>query len=257
MACDREELIGPYVDEELDAAHAAEIAAHVATCARCAATERELLALRRLLREAAPRYAAPEGLRIRVATIAAGTEAAARVPAAATLLSRRRAAGWAAIAAAVVAGIGLGRLPDVWREGTDESAAVADRVLSAHLRALRPDHLVDVVSSDRHTVKPWFAGRVSFAPPVKDLAADGFPLVGARLDVVGRRTVAALVYRRRQHSISLFVWPDVATETAPIAFALDGYNVRGWRQTGFALWVCSDLAAGELDEFVARWRATP
>lgn len=253
MACERETLIDAYVDGELDAAHAAETSAHLATCARCAAFERDALDLRQRIRREATRHAAPPALRRRVLDVT-GNEQPAGSPVRPWRIGRRSRA-WSALAAALLIGIVLGQAPGLWRAPADPGPAMAEQVLSAHLRALRPNHLLDVVSTDRHTVKPWFDGQVSFAPPVKDLAGDGFPLLGGRLDVVGLRPVAAMVYGRRLHRISLFVWPDGGGEPAPRAFALDGYNVRTWQEGGFTLWACSDLAGAELDEFAARWRA--
>ncbi|MBX6320313.1 MAG: anti-sigma factor [Rhodospirillaceae bacterium] len=128
-------------------------------------------------------------------------------------------------------------------------------ILAAHIRALQPAHAIDVVSADGHTVKPWFDGKVDFSPPVKDLGEQGFALTGGRLDQVGGRPVAVVVYRRRQHLIDLFIWPEAGPGRGPAAaFSRDGYNMRAWHQDGFSLWAASDLNASELDEFVRRWR---
>jgi anti-sigma factor RsiW len=129
----------------------------------------------------------------------------------------------------------------------------ADTVVAAHIRALQPGHLMDVASTDQHTVKPWFDGRLDYAPPVRDLAAEGFPLAGGRLDYVGHWPVAALVYRRALHVIELFVWPADGASAAN-AGSRDGYNFVRWRQDGMTFWAVSDLNGRELAAFAAEWR---
>jgi len=128
----------------------------------------------------------------------------------------------------------------------------AREVLAAHVRSLMsPGRLNDVESSDQHTVKPWFAGKLDFTPPVRDLAADGYPLVGGRLDYVDGRTVAELTYRRRLHAVSLFVWPDPqAADAAPKARTLNGYSLATWRKGGMRYWAVTDAAPVELNRFV-------
>jgi anti-sigma factor RsiW len=126
---------------------------------------------------------------------------------------------------------------------------VARQVLDAHLRSLQLTHLTDVASTDQHTVKPWFVGKLDFAPPVADFAAEGFPLVGGRLDAVGGRSVAALVYNRRKHVINLFVWPSEEPDAAPRSGTQHGYAWIRWRRGGMSFWAASDVAASDLDEF--------
>jgi anti-sigma factor RsiW len=112
------------------------------------------------------------------------------------------------------------------------------------------NHLTDVASSDQHTVKPWFNGRIDLSPPVTDLAAQGYPLVGGRLDYLNRRPVAALVYKRHQHVINLFVMPaEGGVVPANAAASLNGYNLRHWREGALRFWAVSDLNAAELEEF--------
>jgi anti-sigma factor RsiW len=136
-----------------------------------------------------------------------------------------------------------------WRASVAEGE-VAKQVLDAHLRSLQLAHLTDVASTDQHTVKPWFVGKLDFVPPVADLSAEGFPLVGGRLDVVGGRSVAALVYNRRRHVINLFVWPAEERDAAPRSGTLRGYSWVRWTRHGMSFWAASDLAAPELDELV-------
>jgi anti-sigma factor RsiW len=178
---------------------------------------------------------------------------------------------------AIVAGLGekapqRARSPAWWRDGASfaigaaMAAAIAllviapaqqdliDQVVAGHVRALQPGHLEDVVSTDQHTVKPWFDGKLDFAPPVKDLAAKNFPLLGGRLDYLGGREVAALVYGHDKHIIDLFVWPE-RDGLAPSGSARNGYNVVHWSAGGMNFWAVSDLEAGELRTFVQQWQA--
>ena len=235
-------LIQAGTDGELSAADAAGVAAHLEQCDTCAETERQLLALSTRLRREAPRYTAPPALRAAVQT----RIAAAAPPPPRGLPHLRMAASFGAgmaLAAAVLLAV-LGP-----RDG------VADLVVAGHIRALQPGHLTDVASGDQHAVKPWFDGRLDFAPPVKDLASAGFPLIGGRLDYLGGRAVAALAYQRRQHVIDLFIWPQPGAAHDAVADERTGYNVLRWRRDGMALWAVSNIGPAELAEFAQLWNA--
>jgi anti-sigma factor RsiW len=135
----------------------------------------------------------------------------------------------------------------------DQEQATAEEVVSAHIRSLQAGHLMDVETSDRHTVKPWFNGRVDVAPPVVDLTAESFTLLGGRLDYIDSEPVAAIVYQRRKHLINLFVAQHLGTRhPRPIAKNIQGYNCRHWSQDGLDLWAVSDIVGDELDEFVQK-----
>jgi anti-sigma factor RsiW len=254
MECERmERRIGAWLDGELPPDQAREVAAHLERCPACAA---ELDGLRRLgdaIRAELPRLAAPEALRAAVRADAAPAPAASPPP---IPLHRRRAAPrWLALAASVLLLVGVAG-EAAWRAGEASArrGVLADELVAAHLRSLMPGHLVDVESTDQHTVKPWFDGRIDFAPPVHDLAAQGFPLVGGRIDVLAGRPVAALVYRRRRHLVNVFLWPaDAGAPTARPAI-LRGYRLLPCGGRAMECWAASDLAEPELRAFVGLLR---
>src|SRR5579863_2714582 len=242
MTCaDVERLGDAYLDGELDAAGAEALEAHLVTCETCRARQRSRETLSATLRSA-PYFRAPTAL---VGRLQGGRHVRRPSGGSARLA-------WAVAAAAVlVAAVSIAVTN--YRTGRSADAAVADAVLSGHLRSLMADHLVDVASSDRHTVKPWFAGRLEFSPTVVDLAAAGFPLVGGRLDYLDGHPAAALVYRRREHTINLFVWPTTAADAAPeTRDDPRGYHAVHWTRNRMAYWAVSDLASVELGEFVNR-----
>jgi len=255
--CDKILLVQAELDGELDAAAAAALAAHRAECPICQAAAADLARARTLV-AAAPReglyQAMPDDVRARLT---------ARVSAASTPTPRRSfyASRWWRRWWPAPAGFGLGAACAaavallVLTPGRPDLAA---QIVAGHIRALQPGHLEDVASTDQHTVKPWFDGRIDFAPPVKDLAADRFPLKGGRLDYIGGRPVAALVYQRDKHLIDLYVWPAAGdSPQSPAAAEAQGYNIVRWRQGGMALWAVSDLEAAQLRQFVEDWRRMP
>lgn len=230
------------VDGELDALGTVAIEEHLRSCTRCRAEYTRIERTRALLSDPGLRLAAPDRLRTRISTIGSREVATPR-----HRPLTGRAMPWlgGGLAGALAASLALLLvLPDLSEPG------LADAVIDGQIRSLQSGHLVDVETSDRHTVKPWFNGRISYAPPVVDLKERGFPLVGGRLDVVARENVAVLVYRRRLHTINLFVRP--AQGLAPgwaTKLHRAGYSVERWRTSGLEFWAVSDLEAGELDQF--------
>ena len=264
MACEEfGALLHASLDGELDVEHALRVERHLAECAACAAELDRLQALRAAIRRHASYHRLPaasrEGLVANLRAAAApqaprggGTPAPPRLGRRA--LGRRALGG---MAATLLLGLVLGSWvgPSLLGPGGEEAQLLPDTLVAAHVRALQPGHGIDVVSTDQHTVKPWFNGRAEFSPPVKDLGEQGFALIGGRLDYADHRTVAVIVYRRRQHQIDLFAWPaESGAEPPPPAASVDGYHLRSWVQDGFRLVAVSDLNGSELDEFVQRWR---
>ena len=239
------ELLHAYLDGELDAAGSLDVERHLGECAACSAIVTRHRALREALRAPALRHSAPAVLRERLAS---------------TLGARRsRYAAWprqlgalaAGLLLALAAGFGLGR----WTEGAGHG--VEQEIVAAHVRSLQADHLVDVASSDQHRVKPWFAGKVDFAPIVADFAGKGFPLVGGRLDYLDGRPTAALVFKRREHTINVFLQPNRGgASSAPRASEQQGFRLLHAVVDGFDVWLISDAGDADLRELLRLFDST-
>jgi anti-sigma factor RsiW len=245
MTCDEAEiLLHALIDGELDAGHAREVEVHIAECPACA----EALTVYRQMSEAVAtadlRYTAPPALRKRIEA----SLPQARVP------SRRAVLRGFAMGSAVSALAATGLVAIVLRN--DDEQRIMSEVVSAHLRSLQAGHLTDVISTDQHTVKPWFNGKLDVSPPVIDLTALGFTLVGGRLDYVDTRAIGAVVYRRRQHVINLFVaqTPNIERHAAKTE-TIQGFNIRRWSEGGLNYWAISDIGADELAEFGEKFQA--
>jgi anti-sigma factor RsiW len=255
VACESNgRLLHAYLDGELDLVRTLDFEEHLKTCADCAGDLREQQILRQSLRATNLYQRAPEGLRSRIrAGLPIGdVQQAQRDPRKQIPLPRRATLNWLAAAAAIVVAFIFGArvMPNIGSQR--QTDLLAQEVLASHIRSLQPGHLFDVQSTDQHTVKPWFDGKLDFAPPVVDLAQEGFPLVGGRLDYADGRPVAALVYGRRLHYINLFVWPSLqAQNTPPSSEVREGYNILHWTQDGMTFWAVSDVAPDDLQTFVA------
>ncbi len=235
MSCEQvERNLDAYIDRELDLETASAIRDHVQTCASCRrrVTERQMLS--RLV-QSVPHSPAPDRLR---AQVASRNAKAAWMP---------RLVTWAAAAVLVLAvGGGLSFL----RSSPAGNSAIVEEAVNSHVRSLMAGHLFDVESTDQHTVKPWFLGKLDFAPPVVDLAPLGYPLAGGRLDYLDGRPAAALVYQRRKHTINVFVSPQRGAGVGALEVtSVRGFHVRHWTRDGMSFWAVSDLGDGELTEF--------
>src|ERR1051325_1423387 len=233
------ELLHAYVDGELDVANVRETQRHLENCPECRGTETAIRQLRSALSTDAVAYRAPAPLRRNVRNALRHEAKASR-----TSLSPWLMFATGAAFAAVILGFVLFQTTR-----TARADAIVDQVVANHVRSLLATQLVDVVSTDQHTVKPWFDGKIDFAPEVQDLSADGFPLVGGRLDYLDGKTVAALVYKRNKHPINVFITPAATNRnTSPIATTRRGYNVLAWTNHGMNYWAVSDLNQTELGE---------
>ena len=239
-------VLSPYLDGELDAEERKAFERHIEACKDCRAALDEARAMSRALRADVPHERAPSGLAARIQAGLAGADS--------RVAARRWYGRMPALAAASVALFLLGGVTARWvippatETGVVQDAAARDAV-AAHVRALVSERTIDVASSDQHTVKPWFDGRVELAPPVEDLTGEGFRLIGGRVDFVGGRRVAALVYRHRQHVLTLFVTAAAAEGAGQETW--QGYNLVRWSQGGMRFLAVSDLERGELERFAA------
>jgi anti-sigma factor RsiW len=244
--------LSPFVDDELDPVASRDVAQHVETCSSCAAALASQRELQESMRREVEHYRAPDRLRERVMRDLRAATRREAVPARAAARPWR----WLSAAAALIAVAGgtwiVATLP---RDGGNEAAA--REAVSGHIRSLLASHLTDVASTDQHTVKPWFSGKLDFSPPVTDFASADYPLVGGRLDYLQGHPVAALVYMHRKHVINVFVWPasGAGEEVAP-AMTQRGFHAIRAAHAGMAYWVISDLNPQELAAF-ARMLAAP
>jgi anti-sigma factor RsiW len=258
---DWQERLQGLIDGELDAAHAVEVEAHVAGCAACAKAHADALTLRAAMRGENVRVTAPDRLAVRLDAAVRAASAPARAIAGSSGGERRRerahwgfggggalaGARWgfggAGVALAACAILAFMVAPML------QTAQLEQDLVAGHVRSQLVGHLTDVVTSDQHVVKPWFGGKLDFSPPVVDLADQGFPLVGGRLDYIGKRTVAAIVYRRGRHVINLFVWPGSGELGPAEAKPGDGYTLLHWTRGGMTFWAVSDVNEKDLQAF--------
>jgi anti-sigma factor RsiW len=263
-------LMDGYLDGELDPITSQTIEQHLRDCPNCDQAYKTNGSLIRALGNATPYYKAPAELRERIQSslreemVARSMRNGGRDVQ--PLFPRRQPAprtvlfgtswNWLALAATILlaAIIGWNLLPRLQRPGTDQ--LLATQLIASHVRSLMANHLTDVASSDQHTVKPWLDAKLDFAPPVVDLASEGFPLIGGRLDYLDNRPVAALVYQRRKHFINVFVWPGEAAAARPaMAMSHQGYQLLHWADPDFNYWAVSDVSANDLQIFKEQFAA--
>lgn len=238
-------LLDAYVDRELDVVSALQFERHLAECASCRETSEKYHRLHDSVRAQIPYFKAPPQLEEKIrAGFRLGELDQHRTIRGEWFPSWRVFAIAAGLAFLLISSAVL--FQTLRRPGSE---MLAEQVVSSHIRSLMANHLSDVVSTDQHTVKPWFNGRLDFAPVVKDLSSKGFPLTGGRLDYIDNQAVAALVYKRHQHTINLFLWPSPQPDSSPRTLTIKGFNLIHWTESHMAYWVVSDLNAGELGEF--------
>jgi anti-sigma factor RsiW len=252
MNCDEcKPLLDAYADGELDLVRHIELEAHLKACPACMRRSEEISARRTKIRDSLPRFSASQQLRekIRSSLRAEAQKSAHHSPLRFPLALQ----GWnlaglaASVAVALLAGYS-------WGGYRARSSSMAEEAISEHMRSLQANHLMDVISTDRHTVKPWFSGKLDFSPPVSDLADIGFPLAGGRLDQIDGHTAAALVFRRRLHAINVFVWPADGTIHPPSNASKSGFSAQGWTQDGLNFLAVSEIPATDLEQFVGEFR---
>jgi anti-sigma factor RsiW len=254
MTCaETEILLHALLDGELDAGHARDVEMHMETCPRCAGQMRAYREMQHVLSGAQLRYSAPESLRRRIEA-ALPSPSPSLLPRPQSQVTNRRAVlkGFvmgSALTTALAASVVIGVIR------TDQDQRLFDEVLTAHVRSLQGEHLTDVRTSDQHTVKPWFNGKLDVAPPVVDLGAQGFELIGGRLDYIDGRPTACIVYRRRAHVINLFVTQAAGSDRHATSATMQGFNMRRWSTQGLELFAVSDINAQELQEFVDKFNA--
>jgi anti-sigma factor RsiW len=234
------DMIHPYADGELDLAKSLDVEMHIRDCTECAAAHQNLVALRSLAGDRSAYYRAPAGLESRI-------RASLPQPLAAAPSTWVR--HWVAAAAAIVLVVTTTWLATRQFGGSSEPL-LASEVTSAHVRSLMAEHLWDVKSTDQHTVKPWFDGKLDFAPDVRDFKDESFALEGGRLDYLAGRAVAALVYRHEKHYINLFIWPAAGQpDRTMVATTQQGYSLSHWVHAGMEYWAISDMSADALGRF--------
>jgi anti-sigma factor RsiW len=242
MSCDRSDtVLHGYFDNELGALSAAEFECHLEQCSECIDAFEALRSLRLSIDLSQLYEKTPAPLRKKI-----HAELSTASPA--FIAPTRKPWKYLAFAAALLLFAYTGRQIVRVHRGDNYETVLAAEVVEAHLRSLQPGHLTDVVSSDEHTVKPWFDGKLDFSPPVRDFADQGFPLQGGRLDVIHDRAIAALVYDRRKHLVNVFIWPTSEQDANPRGGSRQGYQWIAWRKGGMEFCAVSDAVPSDLEQ---------
>jgi anti-sigma factor RsiW len=244
-------LIQADVDGELDVTEAAKIAAHIACCERCARLHARLRELKSSVRTRSS-YHRPTA-DFEKSLLRSLDKNSFKVVG---FDGARRRTWWLSAWSAIAGAVATAMILLVTHRPT---TAIPDEIVASHVRSLQPNHLIDVISADTHTVKPWFEGKLDFAPPVKNLAADGFPLEGGRLDYIGQRTIAALVYRYGKHPINMFVWPASHADSSVSMreTSRNGFRIYHWTQGAMEIWVVADVNDQSMRDFIRKWQSAP
>ncbi len=247
MSCQRVRgFLDAYVDRELDVVSTLEFERHLTECVSCRAICDKYHQLHDSVQSKIPYFEAPQPLEEKIrARLRLGQHDRKTTMPSEALAGWRV---WGIAASLVILLVSSAVLLDTLRR-PPASEMLAQQVVSSHIRSLMANHLSDVISTDQHTVKPWFSGKLDFAPVVKDLASEGFPLAGGRLEYLDNHAVAALVYKHRQHTINLFLWPSPNSSSSPHATTIKGFNVVHWTESHMTYWAVSDLNGTELTQF--------
>ena len=242
------ELLPAYLDQELGLFDAMAVERHLAGCPECQHEYAEQSRVSAHVKKDAAYFKAPTHLAQRINMV---------LPADRSYSARLKGwnFNWISAGAMMVTLLAVIWSGSLYRTLPSDQDRLIEELISSHVRSLQADHLSDVVSSDRHTVKPWFNGKLNFSPPVIDLAAQEFPLVGGRLDYLNAHTVAVLIYRHHQHPINLYVWPSTDGNVVPQVQDRQGYHLIHWAVGGMSYWAVSDLATNELELFVNTLRS--
>lgn len=244
MECkESQNLMSAYIDDALDSSTANQLAMHLANCPACTNVCEEMLGLRTAIKTHAMRYIAPSHLQQRIQNALQREKR-----------PRRKLAQlpwtWVNFGVATASSVAFAFTLALYLAVPSETERLDQEIVASHFRSLMPNHLADIASSDQHTVKPWFSGKLDFSPPVHDLAQEGFPLVGGRLDYINQRPVAALAYRHHQHVLNLYVWPDKTNSDVPSQItSKQGYQLIRWSQSGMHYRAISDMNIQDLLDF--------
>jgi len=249
MKCDEiRKALSAFADGELSSARAQQIRDHLPSCTACSEEYRAMDDLRGKIQSADLYALAPEYLGKQISNHLQATENC-HTP-------------WYSVSPrfafsipAMLLGLVIGWAGMFYYHLQQAQDGLLDSLASAHIRSLMVDHVTDIASSDSHTVKPWFHGRLDFSPPVHDLTRDGYPLLGGRLDYLAGGSTAVLVYRHRQHTINLFITPNAEQLVTVKSTEYRGYNILSWDDGGLSYWVVSDLNMSDLEDFRALFKS--
>lgn len=236
-------LMAAYIDGELDSSSAIRYSAHLEACPACSAAYRQMRDLQATVKTHATQYAAPAYLRERI-------QAALPRPAPRARKFPKLPWTWINFGVTGACSLAFAVMFSVYVQAPSLQDRLEDEVVASHARSMMVNHLSDVISTDQHTVKPWFSDKLDFSPTVVDFAQQGFPLIGGRLDYLDQRPVAAMIYRHRLHTLNLFVWPETPhNDTPPVSTSKQGYQLIHWTQSGMCYWLISDMNGQDLMEF--------